>query len=87
MRIDPHQKWHPVYLAQPVYNLLLMALFEWGVALHDMDIEATFKREKSVTDIWQDIKGMSGKARLRSPRTTSPGRFSAPSSRAAQPTP
>ena len=25
MRIDPHQKWHPVYLLQPIYNLLLAA--------------------------------------------------------------
>ena len=33
MRIDPHQRWHPVYLFQPLYNLLLMAFFEWGVAL------------------------------------------------------
>ena len=24
MRIDPHQKWHPVYLLQPIYNVLLM---------------------------------------------------------------
>ncbi len=30
----------PVYLAQPFYNVLLMALFEWGVAFHDMDLEA-----------------------------------------------
>lgn len=40
MRIDPHQKWHPAYLAQPLYNLLLMAFFEWGVAVHDLDVEA-----------------------------------------------
>ncbi len=40
MRIDPQQKWHPVYLLQPLYNLLLMAFFEWGVALHDLDFEA-----------------------------------------------
>src|SRR5664279_2735933 len=40
MRIDPLQKWHPVYLFQPLYNLLLAAFFEWGVALHDMDYEA-----------------------------------------------
>jgi fatty acid desaturase len=64
MRIDPHQPWHPVYLLQPVYNLVLMALFEWGVALHDMDIEAFFKREKPVADIWEDLKGISGKAWL-----------------------
>ncbi|MEA2479162.1 MAG: NADPH-dependent stearoyl-CoA 9-desaturase, partial [Thermoleophilaceae bacterium] len=24
MRIDPHQKWHPVYLLQPIYNIFLM---------------------------------------------------------------
>ena len=40
MRIDPKQPWHPVYLFQPLYNLLLMSFFEWGVALHDMDYEA-----------------------------------------------
>ena len=47
MRIDPHQKWHPVYLAQPLYNVLLMAFFEWGVAFHDLDLEAIRKGEKS----------------------------------------
>src|SRR4051812_6785360 len=59
MRIDPNQPWHPVYLFQPLYNLLLMALFEWGVAVHDMDIEAIFKREKPVKEIWEDLKGIS----------------------------
>ena len=39
MRIDPHQNWHPVYLLQPLYNLLLMGFFEWGVALHDLNFE------------------------------------------------
>ena len=43
MRVDPKQKWHPVYLAQPFYNLLLMAFFEWGVAVHDLDFEAIRK--------------------------------------------
>jgi linoleoyl-CoA desaturase len=64
MRIDPHQPWHPVYLLQPIYNLVLMALFEWGVALHDMDIEAFFKRDKPVAEVWADLKGISGKAWL-----------------------
>ena len=47
MRIDPHQPWHPVYLLQPLYNLLLMALFEWGVAFHDLDLDAVRSGEKS----------------------------------------
>ncbi|MFJ1764851.1 fatty acid desaturase family protein [Amycolatopsis sp. NPDC088138] len=63
MRIDPHQKWHPAYLAQPLYNLLLMAFFEWGVAVHDLDVEAIRAGEKPMKDVWHDIKGISGKAR------------------------
>ncbi|GAB2997506.1 acyl-CoA desaturase [Amycolatopsis acidiphila] len=63
MRIDPNQKWHPAYLAQPFYNLLLMAFFEWGVAVHDLDVEAIRRGEKPLKDVWHDIKGISGKAR------------------------
>src|ERR1035437_7582057 len=40
MRIDPEQKWYPFFLLQPVYNLILASLFEWGVAMHDLDIDA-----------------------------------------------
>jgi NADPH-dependent stearoyl-CoA 9-desaturase len=64
MRIDPHQKWHPAYLLQPVYNILLMLLFEWGVAFHDMDLEAIRAGEKSHKEALKDLKGIAGKARL-----------------------
>jgi fatty acid desaturase len=40
MRIDPAQKWYPIYLLQPLYNLVLMAFFEWGIAIHDFDRQA-----------------------------------------------
>ncbi len=63
MRIDPHQKWHPVYLAQPIYNVILMALFEWGVALHDLDFDAIKTGDKSKDQIKRELKGMAGKAR------------------------
>ena len=63
MRIDPHQKWNPVYLAQPFYNLLLAAIFEWGVAFHDLDFEAIRRGEKSKEAIKRELKGMAGKAR------------------------
>jgi NADPH-dependent stearoyl-CoA 9-desaturase len=64
MRIDPHQPWHPVYLFQPFYNLLLMALFEWGVAFHDLDLDAVRSGEKSRKDLLRELKGIWGKARL-----------------------
>ena len=63
MRIDPNQKWHPVYLAQPFYNLVLAAFFEWGVAAHDLDFEAIRKGEKSKRQLKRELKGMWGKAR------------------------
>jgi len=63
MRIDPQQKWHPVYLAQPFYNILLMAFFEWGVAVHDLDFQAIRRGEKSKGQIKRELKGMAGKAR------------------------
>jgi len=63
MRIDPHQKWHPIYLLQPLYNIVLAWLFEWGVAVHDMDLEAIRAGEKSKEDVLEDLKGIAGKAR------------------------
>jgi fatty acid desaturase len=63
MRIDPHQRWHPVYLLQPFYNVLLMFLFEWGVAVHDLDFEAIRKGEKSKKQLRRELKGIAGKAR------------------------
>ena len=63
MRIDPEQKWHPRYLGQPILNLFLMAFFEWGVAVHDMDIEAIRAGDKKWADIKDDLKGMGVKAR------------------------
>jgi fatty acid desaturase len=63
MRIDPHQPWHPVYLLQPLYNLVLMGFFEWGVAFHDLDLEAVRKGEKDRNELLKELKGIWGKAR------------------------
>jgi NADPH-dependent stearoyl-CoA 9-desaturase len=63
MRIDPHQKWHPVYLFQPLYNLILMGFFEWGVALHDMNFDAIRSGEKSKGQALEELKAIGVKAR------------------------
>ena len=63
MRIDPQQPWHPVYLFQPLYNVLLMAFFEWGVALHDLDFEAIRNGEKSKKQVLGRAEGDRPKAR------------------------
>jgi linoleoyl-CoA desaturase len=63
MRIDPHQKWNPVYLLQPFYNVLLASFFEWGVAFHDLDFDAIKSGEKNKAQIQREVKGIIGKAR------------------------
>src|SRR5947209_1996862 len=63
MRIDPNQPWNPVYLLQPFYNVLLMLLFEWGVALHDLDLTAIRAGEKDLKEVRKDLRGIAGKAR------------------------
>ena len=63
MRIDPHQPWHPIYLLQPFYNALLMAFFEWGVAVHDLDFEAIRKGEKKPEQVREELKGIAGKGK------------------------
>ncbi len=44
LRVRSDQPWHPYYLVQPVVNTLLMLAFEYGVSLHDLDIEGLRKR-------------------------------------------
>jgi linoleoyl-CoA desaturase len=46
LRVTRDQKWHPVNLGQPIYNALLASLFQYGVALHDLDLEAIRKGKK-----------------------------------------
>ncbi|MFF2556242.1 fatty acid desaturase family protein [Nocardia sp. NPDC058058] len=36
LRMTRDEEWKPINLAQPVANLVLAALFEWGIALHDL---------------------------------------------------
>jgi linoleoyl-CoA desaturase len=46
MRVDPEQPWSPIYLAQPVYGVLMAMVFEWGIALYDMELDAVRRGEK-----------------------------------------
>ncbi|WP_408898963.1 fatty acid desaturase family protein [Nocardioides sp. R1-1] len=50
LRMDPDQKWHPYYLGNPVYAFLLMVFFEWGVALHDLEVENIVSGKRSLAD-------------------------------------
>ncbi len=39
IRVFPEQKWSPWYLLQPLYSFLFAFVFEWGVALQNVDFK------------------------------------------------
>ncbi|WP_394836760.1 acyl-CoA desaturase [Pendulispora rubella] len=61
LRVTPEQPWHPVFLLQPIFNLLLALLFEWGVALHDLDIHAMRRRRGLVEEDRRTLAGIGKK--------------------------
>ena len=63
LRMAREQKWHPVNLGQPVYNALLAGLFQWGVALHDLDLEAIRKGEKDPKEMKRQLRQIAKKGR------------------------
>jgi linoleoyl-CoA desaturase len=63
MRVDARQKWRWPYLFQPIYNVLLMALFEWGVAVHDLDFDKIKSGEKPKKQVLDELKAIGVKAR------------------------
>ncbi|MDX6400024.1 MAG: NADPH-dependent stearoyl-CoA 9-desaturase [Gaiellaceae bacterium] len=63
MRVDPQQEWNPVYVFQPLYNVILAGFFEWGVAFHDLDFEKIRSGEKPKEQVRDEIKAIGRKAR------------------------
>ncbi len=56
LRVTRDQKWHPVYLAQPLTNALLAALFQYAVALHDLNIADIRKGRKDPRTTLRQLK-------------------------------
>jgi fatty acid desaturase len=50
LRMDEDQPWHPYYLGNPLYAFLLMVLFEWGVAMHDLEVENLVAGRRKVSE-------------------------------------
>ena len=63
LRMAREQKWHPANLGQPVSNALLATLFQWGVALHDLDIERIRKGEKDPKEMKRQLRQILRKGR------------------------
>ncbi|GLB87134.1 hypothetical protein SRL2020028_63900 [Mycobacterium kiyosense] len=63
LRMSEDQKWEPYFLGNPVYAFLLMVLFQYGVALHELETERIRAGEIELADkrevlraIWKKTK-------------------------------
>jgi NADPH-dependent stearoyl-CoA 9-desaturase len=63
LRMSEAQRWNPYYLGNPLYNVLLAVFFQWGVALHDLEVEQLLAGRKSTRSAWQQLKGIGRKVR------------------------
>jgi NADPH-dependent stearoyl-CoA 9-desaturase len=62
LRVTPEQRWNPYYLGNPAYALLLAVVFQWGVMLHDLEVEQVVAGEKKWDEVSADAKKMAAKA-------------------------
>jgi linoleoyl-CoA desaturase len=68
LRMDPAQKWNPYYLGNPVWAFLLMVFFQYGVALHDLEVENVLAGKRSLSEnkkLWRGIWRKVGKQSLK----------------------
>ena len=62
LRVSPDQKWKPMNLGNPVYNAILAPLFEWGIAIYDLEFDQLRAGKKSKTAFLADLRGVARKA-------------------------
>jgi linoleoyl-CoA desaturase len=62
LRVADEQPWNPTHLFQPLSAVALMLLFQWGVALHDLELDRVASGEKPARQALSDAKPIAIKA-------------------------
>jgi len=64
LRMSEDEPWRPYYLGNPLYATLLAVLFQYGVAVHDLETERIAAGELTLSDkrgmledIWRKVRG------------------------------
>jgi fatty acid desaturase len=64
LRMSEDQPWNPYYLGNPLWAALLATFFEYGVALHDLEVErmvsgeiAAAEKRELMRGIWTKVRG------------------------------
>ena len=50
MRVDEAQEWERRHLIQPIWNFVTACIFEWGIAMYDLDLGEHLREKRQMTD-------------------------------------
>src|SRR5690606_25617812 len=56
LRIFPEQRWHPLFLTQPLVAVVFALIFEWGIAIQDLRIGRVLKGRMTLRQLWQQAR-------------------------------
>jgi len=62
LRMSPDQPWRPFNLGNPLWNAILAPVFEWGIAIYDLELVDYREGTKSKAALVKDLKAMGRKA-------------------------
>ncbi|MTV26124.1 acyl-CoA desaturase [Nitriliruptoraceae bacterium ZYF776] len=68
MRVDEDQRWSPVLLAQPLFNLVNAVIFEYGIAAYDLEIGKVVKGRKDRGEFRRQARKVLAKIRRQATR-------------------
>lgn len=61
LRLFPEQRWKAGYLLQPLYSIPFCLLFQWGVAIQNLELGKWWIGKKSKQQLWKEWKPMQAK--------------------------
>ena len=61
LRMDENQPWKPINLANPLFNAILAPVFEWGIAIYDLELTEYKEGTKSKEALLKDLKALGKK--------------------------
>ncbi len=56
LRMSAAQRWKPFHLGQPIYALLLALLFEWGVAIQELELGKFFTKKEHIETVGPQLR-------------------------------
>ena len=62
LRMDEDEPWRPRHLLNPVINAGLAPIFEWGIALYDLELDRVKAGDKPISELKADLRSVAVKA-------------------------